>query len=583
MKQRAIGQASRSKHLRIAHLSLVIVGVFLCTSAWSQVPAAPARADAELIRQQERERALREQSETRPDVHLRTPEGAVAERLPADERPCFRIDRIELRDDPERRFAWSLAAASPSDDPALGRCLGAQGINLVMRRIQNAIVAHGYVTTRVLAQPQDLTGGTLALTIIPGRIRAVRLAADSDPRSALWNAMPARPGDLLNLRDIEQGLEDLRRLPTVETDIRIVPAEGPGAAPGESDLVVRWRQVSRWRANLGVDDSGTRATGKDQGSATLSLDHPLGLNDLFYLTWNQNLVGDAAAPHGTHGHVVHYSLPFGYWQLALTGSRNSYYQSVAGINQTYRYAGRSSNAEIKLSRVVFRDDVRRLTASLKAWQRTSNNYIDDTEVQVQRRRMGGWEAGLEDHETLGGIGFDAALAYRQGTGAFNSLPAPEENFGEGTARPRFFTASAQLAVPFSIAAQAMRYSAAWRGQWNRTPLVPQDRFILGGRFSIRGYDGENILSAERGWLIRNDLGLVFPEARQELYVGLDHGEVGGPSAAALVANRLTGIVAGWRGAFKDVSFDVFVGQPVGKPPRFDTPARTTGFSVSWSI
>ncbi len=30
---------------------------------------------------------------------------------------------------------------------------------------------------------------------------------------------------------------------------------------------------------------------------------------------------------------------------------------------------------------------------------------------------------------------DGNLAYRRGTGAYGSLRAPEENFGEGTARP----------------------------------------------------------------------------------------------------------------------------------------------------
>ena len=116
--------------------------------------------------------------------------------------------------------------------------MGTAGISVVMKRIQNAIVARGYVTTRVLAKPQDLHSGVLTLTVIPGRIRAIRFAPGTDARATSWpDALAARPGDLLNLRDIEQALENFKRVPTVDADIQIAPADGD-AQPGESDLVI---------------------------------------------------------------------------------------------------------------------------------------------------------------------------------------------------------------------------------------------------------------------------------------------------------------------------------------------------------
>lgn len=50
------------------------------------------------------------------------------------------------------------------------------------------------------------------------------------------------------------------------------------------------------------------------------------------------------------------------------------------------------------------------------------------------------------------------------------------------------------------------YSGLIRAQWNRTPLTPQDRFAIGGRYTVRGFDGETSLMGERGWLLRNDIG-----------------------------------------------------------------------------
>ena len=96
-------------------------------------------------------------------------------------------------------------------------------------------------------------------------------------------------------------------------------------------------------------------------------------------------------------------------------------------------------------------------------------------------RSAGWDIGASHKEFIGNSTLDANLTYRHGTGAFNSMRAPEENFGEGTSRPEIIMADAQLNVPFKIASQNMRYNASWRAQWNRTPLVPQDRFAIGSR------------------------------------------------------------------------------------------------------
>ncbi|MCL1622087.1 ShlB/FhaC/HecB family hemolysin secretion/activation protein [Ralstonia pseudosolanacearum] len=561
----------------------VWLGACLLPMSMALAQIAPAEdATQELLRQQERERALRQRQESKPDVRLERGVAAETGRLPADESPCFRIDRITLTGDAAERFQWALPAADPSDDPATGRCLGTAGINLVMKRVQNAIVARGYVTTRVLAAPQDLKQGTLALTLVPGRIRAIRFSDDSSPRATRWNALPAAPGDILNLRDIEQGLENFKRVPTADADIQIAPADGPGATPGESDLVIAWKQGLPFRLNVAADDSGSKYTGKYQGSVTVSYDHWWTLNDLFYASFNHDLGGGYSGSKGTRGYTVHYEVPYDYWLLGFTTSSYDYYQSVVGANQTYIYSGTSENSEVRLSRLFYRDAVRKTSAYVRGWVRSSANFIDDTEVEVQRRRMAGWEIGLNHREFIGAATLDANVAYRKGTGMLSSLPAPEESFDEGTARPSLITADAQLTVPFAVASQRLRYTTAWRGQWNRTPLVPQDRFSIGGRYTVRGFDGENTLIGDRGWLVRNDLGWTLGNSGQELYVGVDYGEVGGQSARVLIGQHLAGAVLGLRGGYKGLFWDVFIGTPLSKPEGFRTAHTTAGFNVSWS-
>ena len=544
--------------------------------AQSGQAATPAQLDA-------REQQLQQQRSTQlpqpdaPDVRLQPATTVPLQRYHRGEAPCFVISDLRLQGDSAGRFQWALAAAdrdsSGREDILAGHCLDVAGINLVINRVQAAILARGYITTRVLAGPQQLATGVLALTLIPGRIRDIRYAQPAAERLHAANALPMQAGDLLNLRDIEQGLENLKRIPTAEADIRIEPAAASDAAPGDSDLVIQWQQANPYRFTLSADDGGSKSTGLYQGSATLSYDHLFTLNDLFYLTHNHDLGGGADGERGSEGYAWHYSIPFGYWLLAYSASQHRYHQAIAGASQTYNYSGKSDSSELKLSRLVYRNAVRKLGLSLKGWQRGSSNFIDDTEIEVQRRRTAGWEAGANWREFIGSTTLDVNLAYRRGTGARNAMPAPEEAFGEGRSRPRLYQADAQLDAPFTVGGQKLRYGLAWRAQWNRGPLVPQERFAIGSRYTVRGYNGENQLSAERGWLLRNELGWQL--AGHELYLGYDYGRVAGPSATLLLGQRLAGATLGVRGRLGRLAYDAFVSQPHGYPDYLRA-ARTTG-------
>jgi len=533
------------------------------------------------LRQQERERILREQLEVSPQTRLSRIPQILAQHLPETETPCFLIKHIQLVGEEAARFLWALAAADLVNNPATGRCLGTNGINTVMMRIQNAIITRGFITTRILATPQDLTTETLILTVIPGRIRAIRFADSTSTLASAWNAVPAKRGDLLNLRDIEQALENFKRVPTVEADIQIVPASGNHAQPGESDLVIAWQQrIPPFRFHASLDDAGSKTTGQLQGNATLSLDNFLTWNDLFYVNFNHDLFNGNTK--GARGYAAHYSIPYGYWTLATTISGYKYQQTVAGFSQNYIYSGISNNTELRLSRLIYRNATRKITLYGRGWARRSHSFIDDTEIQVQRRRTGGWELSLTHREYLGRSTLDTGLAYRRGTGAFKALYAPEEALGEGTSHMQIISANAQWIIPFQAKSNTFRYISSWRVQWNRSTLVAQDRFAIGGRYSVRGFDGELTLTGERGWTLRNELGLELGLG-QELYLGADYGYVSGSSTQTLLGHHLAGAVLGLRGSKYGFNWDIFFGNPISKPRGFKTNSLTTGFLINFSF
>jgi len=546
---------------------------------------------------------LREQQEIKPDAReaiqkLQQSVQPATDVIPDNETPCFNIAKIELVGDSATKFQFALdevlnSASHAEPKTILGRCLGVVGINAVMARIQNVIIAKGYVTTRVLAAPQDLKTGVLQLTIIPGRVGNIRFTPDSSNWGSIWNALPMNKGDILNLRDIEQALENFKRVPSVEADIQIEPTAANAeqvSQPGLSDIVIRYQRKFPLRVSVNVDDSGSRSTGKYQSGLTLSGDSLFSLNDLFYINYNHDLGGGESGKRGNDGTTVHYSLPWDYWLLGFTTSNNDFYQTVAGVNQNFIFSGTSQNAEIKLSRLVFRNKINKTNLSIKGFLRKSNNYIDDTEMEVQRRRTAGWEFGLNQSWYLADATLEYNLACRRGTGAEDALAAPEQASGEGTSRMKLWLADLNLTVPFSVNApwgkQNLQYSANLRGQANNTALTPQDRFSIGNRYTVRGFDGEQTLAADNGWLIRNDLTIPLANSGQALYWGVDYGEVGGQSSDLLVGKYLAGTVIGLRGGIPtklgSFSYDAFVGKPINQPKGFSTHDEVAGFSFNWS-
>ncbi|MFX6048564.1 ShlB/FhaC/HecB family hemolysin secretion/activation protein, partial [Acinetobacter baumannii] len=89
------------------------------------------------------------------------------------------------------------------------------------------------------------------------------------------------------------------------------------------------------------------------GTATVSLDHLLTLNDLFYVSYNHDL-GGGSGKHGSDGVYMSYTIPFDYWLLTSSYSKSDYNQTVAGASQSYQYSGESELVGVDLSRVIYR-------------------------------------------------------------------------------------------------------------------------------------------------------------------------------------------------------------------------------------
>ncbi|QBR01236.1 ShlB/FhaC/HecB family hemolysin secretion/activation protein [Paraburkholderia pallida] len=573
---------------RLAALPLTALVTLASNAQHAPVPPNEALggANTEQNQQQRRDAQQREAAVSAPAVRSDLPKIEAYPGLP-HESPCFRIEHFALNV-PETLPATTQtrgASALPQDpfafarewlDHYTGQCVGKEGIDVLTKGLQQAILARGYVTTRVLLQPQDLTTGTFAFALVPGIVRNIGFA---DP--SLWGtwktAFPARSGDLLNVRDLDQGLEQMKRVPNQDVKMEIRPTE----VPGESDVVLTVQHTKPWTFVASVDNSGTDATGKWQGNISLGLNNPLGLNDILSLGANQDLsFGNKSL--GTHGFNGSYSVPFGYWTATLSGNTNTYYQDIAGVNQTFVSSGNSQTAALRLARVLSRSQNDVLGGYVQLSKRFGDSFIDDTTIPTQARNNTLLELGMTDRHYFGASQFDGTLAYRQGIGGFGATADP---YPDGpTYRYHMAVLDANLSVPFAIATQNFRYVATVHGQFTNDTLFYIDDLTIGSRYTVRGFDGETMLAGEKGFYWRNELQWPVFQTGQMLYAGIDYGRVFGPNTALLAGTQLAGAVIGIRGGmpakYVSMSYDLFAGTPIYKPEGFPTARWTVGFQMT---
>lgn len=515
--------------------------------------------------------------------------------IPTSESPCYPIRRISLIDysngslNQTSQFQWAFNQAISDLKLTLPHCLGGEGLGILMKQTQNNIIEKGYITTRVVVQEQDLRSGNLVLTVIAGKIRNT-LVEDSGrvarftPLHAL-TALTFKKSDLLNVRDIEQSLENLKRVPTAEANIAILPSEGEDSQAGESDLKINYAQAIPFRLNFGLDDSGSTSTGKWQASATFSWDNLFSANDLFYASFTHSIKrhSNDKGKRASRNFSFYYSIPFGYWQLTANHSIHRYHQQVFGAFQNYLYAGESETDKLSLSRVLYRDALRKTTLSAGFWSRHSKNFVDNTEVEVQRRRMAGWEVGIAHKEYFSNATLELEMNFKRGTGVRGAIGAPEEAYNEGTSRPKILTTSIDYKKLFALEGQAWQFHSKVNAQWNKTPLIPQDRISIGGRYTVRGFDGELSLAGERGWYWRNEFSWNVGNRGHWFYWGLDGGRVSGLGGNERFGHHLMGTVIGLRGGWKGFYYDYFVGRPMRYPRGFKVAKHVTGFNLSYSF
>jgi hemolysin activation/secretion protein len=444
------------------------------------------------------------------------------------------------------------------------------------------------VTTRLAIPQQDLKKGNLELLVVEGKIEAIELNENTTrDKMQVKTAFPFLIGKPLNLRDIEQGLDQLNRLSSSRATMQIVP----GSKDGYSKIVISNAPEKANRATIGYDNSGQDSTGKNKGTASLERDNLFGLGDYWSLNFNQ----DTSAHGGEKSSDIlsaQMSVPLGYWTFSSNYSHSNYVSTIHGTNQSFQTSGETDSAGVKLDRVLHRDQDSKTSGNFGLVVKNTTNFLEDVELATGTQQLTIFKTGV-DHtlRALDAIWF-GAIGYERGIDALGAH-SDASSIADSDAHAQFdkFTFDASVYRPFAIKSASFAYRTSISGQYSNDTLFSSEKLNIGDRYTVRGFQ-QSSMAGDSGAYIRNELMWNAPQFTDNKYVNnlvgglqpyiaLDGGTV--KNHVSDGADYMSGWAIGIRNNSDWLAFDVAYSKAIRNPAFVAEESYEPYFSVTAKV
>ncbi|MBD1227406.1 ShlB/FhaC/HecB family hemolysin secretion/activation protein [Xenorhabdus griffiniae] len=459
----------------------------------------------------------------------------------------------------------SISVQHTVTQPYVHRCVTLTELKQLVRAVTNAYITEGYITSQAYLPEQSLSDGKLRITVIEGRIDAIEI--DGKPPRMAKMLFPGIVGKILNLRDIEQGLEHLNRLASSRFTIEIKP----GAQPGYSTVHIR-QQARRFpgRGLISVDNSGQKGIGEYQASAGLVLDAPLGLGEQWSFSWLQDT--DFRPAGHSRSLALSMSVPYGYWTARYHYFYHTSRQKLAIMGKNYPYDSENQTHQLDITRTLYRDGKQKFGLQAGGRYKAVKNAIADQKLFLSSPVIKTASVGAQYSTLLGGGYFTFRPAFEYGNAVTSPPLATRNTF-------RKFNLSSSYYYPLS---PNTAYLTSFYGQLSPDDLPSPERLSLGGLYSVRGYKTQ-YLSGDQGFYWRQEVTHQFDVGQigALTFMGaLDYGHRVGQPRYGVAKAHLLGGALGVTLTQQVMSSQLMIGKPLYYPHTLKPDAWSFYASVS---
>ncbi|MEN4535094.1 ShlB/FhaC/HecB family hemolysin secretion/activation protein [Pantoea agglomerans] len=519
----------------------------------SNVMAAPVTpGDLDVIQNQQQQRLQQDQQQRDALTQAHQVELQKTESAPASG-PCFEINQISLQQaslitpDTQKRLVA----------PYINQCLSLDRINQLVRAISEWYVQRGYITSRAFLTEQNLSHGTLNITVLEGKLEAIHLQGASARQ--LNMAFPTRAGRILNLRDIEQGMEQINRLRTTPVQIEIIPSSQPGYS------IVNLTSTPEFPLTLGLnmDNSGQRSTGIGQLSGSLVGNDLLGIADRWFVSGGRSSAfSDWRDAQNFQAGV---SVPYGYGLLDYSYSWSNYHSRFNANSFDWYSNGDNISNRLSGSWVLFRNGQIKTGLQVGLNHYVSHNWLNETLLQSSSRKLTSLQIGFNHTQKIAGGVATLNPMLSRGMPWFDAESDKGKSDDFPKAEFRKWSVSSSYQRPVT---QKMWWLSSFYAQWSPDRLYGSERLTIGGENSVRGYK-EQYLSGDVGGYLRNELNyslFTLPAIGEvSTTLALDGGWLQSDKQDRYAAGTLWGSSLGLGTRNAHVSTQLSLGIPVSYP------------------
>lgn len=545
--------------------------------AEAMTPQEEAAQTIEKIQREQQERQQRQLLEDAAKRHETAPVQPPVVTMPAiaEGAVCRDVSEIVLT-------GVTLLPKSKAEEltsPYRGKCLSVGDIEKLLSEILKAYIDRGYITVRPYVKAQDLSRGVLEILIVEGSVEKIRLEDGGKGSINLTTAFPFVEGKTLNLRDIEQGLDQVNRLASNGATMQIVP----GTEAGDSAITIINNPTSPLGGSISMDNQGSDSTGKAQLGATINLDHPLGLNDFVTYTHRESIFENRDNKL-TKMDSVFYSAPFGYALFSFSYNHSEYVTAIETTGAEMHATGTNGSYNGRLDLVVYRDQSQKLTTSTAFTFKSAKNYLDGNYLEVSSRDLSIFDFDLNWNGRLVGSIINLGAGYSKGLAVLDAL---EDRFDTPDYAPHAQGSKirycAGVMYPFTVASLYSSFSSQVVGQYAIKPLYGSEYISIGSYSSVRGFN-KSSHSGDRGYYIRNEGTVTIPDVlikgtSLKPFVGLDAGRI--EKFNSTEAATLMGCAAGIRYGGKSFNGELALSHPLLVPANLER--ESTLFHASLAL
>ncbi len=468
--------------------------------------------------------------------------------------------------------------------PFMKRCLYMADINEITQTINQIYIDKGYITSRSYLPAQDLSSGVLIIKVIEGEVEDIQ-SDGSLKRQELQIAFPYLKGTTLNLRDIEQGLDQINRLQSNNAKMNLEP----GSNAGGSIITITNEFTKPWQIMMGVDNSGSESTGVLQGSLSAGYDNLLGLNDYAFLSIKHDL--DRARRKHSRNISGRYEVPYGYWNFHYGLSYFDYVSEVSALTQDFKTNGLTRNHDFGFTRVVHRDANGKTTINGGLEVKDAINQLAGTTLDSSTQKLSIANIGISHSRKIPNGFIFGALGYSRG---LEWLGAHEDTTSSNQApKGQFDRLIADLSLTKLLNLNLNQYNPLFEGraQWQMSPdtLFSSEQISIGGPYTVRGFKKQSI-SGDRGAYLVTNFSIPLPQTADEYFnkmfgtirpfVGFDVGAITSDSKNAFEGGRVSSASIGFKNQGGKLDFEFTYSKPLSAPAYVNKESEEAFFRVS---